>query len=220
MPPQEASKSVVQVTADGRGFVVEGRDGARYVLTAAHCLPRLPEPCSFLPVSERTFPTCLGGLWATAPEVWAECLFVDLVGDIAVLGAPDGQSLPRQCQAYEDFVSTAVPLLLRRVQPVEGGWPAERGWMFALDADRWFSCKVEAIHHAIWATEAAEPIRGGMSGSPILGDDGQVIAVCCASAGTGDRDVEDDREGGPNPGLSSLPGWFLDELTDQTTDPE
>jgi hypothetical protein len=49
-----------------------------------------------------------------------------------------------------------------------------------------------------------------MSGSPILGDDGRAIAVCCT--GSGNPDLEDGKEGGPNPGLVSLPGWFLEEL--------
>jgi hypothetical protein len=34
--------------------------------------------------------------------------------------------------------------------------------------------------------EASEPIRGGMSGSPVLVPDGAVIGVVCLSAGSGD----------------------------------
>lgn len=210
MPPQEASKSIVQV-GEGRGFVVEGADGVRYVVTAAHCLPFLPPPCSFSDNEECTFEV-LGPL-GTSPTVWALCLFVDPVSDIAVLGAPDSQDQFHKCKAYEDFVGMAMPLSLRWVQQ------PERGWIFTLDAERWFSCRVEAPR-AIWIWEAAEPIRGGMSGSPIVGDDGSAIAVLCTSDGSGDDDVEDDREGGPNPGIRNLPGWFLDELTGQSAGPE
>jgi hypothetical protein len=166
-----------------------------------------------LPASERTYGPLLGGLSATAPEIWAECLFVDPVSDIAVLGAPDGQILSDKCMAYEDFVSQATPLSIGRAKD------GEEGWLLALDATHWFRCRVE-VFSAIWISETAEPILGGMSGSPILGDDGQVIAVCVASGGTGDRDVEDDREGGPNPGLRHLPGWFLDELSEQSAESE
>ncbi len=87
----EATRSILKV-GDGRGFVVNGeRD--RLVITAAHCLPRFP-PChaaSYL--EERTYAALLGVLGRKKPTVWAECLFVDPVADIAVLGPPDDQEL-------------------------------------------------------------------------------------------------------------------------------
>jgi hypothetical protein len=171
-------------------------------VTAAHCLPHLPNACSFSFRSDVTFAELLGPLLATRATVGAECLFADPVGDIAVLGAPDNQSLPDQFQAYRDFIGEAVPLSLRRVRD------GEQGWLFALDGQHWFTCRVEDLSR-IWVMEATEPIRCGMSGSPIVGDDGRAIAVCCVSAGT---DLEDAREGGPNPGLAHLPGWFSEKL--------
>jgi hypothetical protein len=211
MPPPEAARSVVRV-GDGRGFVVEGNDENRYIVTAAHCLPHLPTACSFASASDVTFKDLLGPPQSTAPTIWAQCLFADPVGDIAVLGAPDGQILGDQCNAYEDFVSEAVPLSLRRVRD------EEPGWLFALDGQHWFRCKVEGIQHRLWVADATEPIRGGMSGSPILGDDGKALAVCCASAGSGDRELEDDGEGGPNPGVANLPDWFLEKLNPTDTE--
>ena len=38
-----AKRAVVQV-GDGRGFVVGAGEYDRYVITAAHCLPRQPKP--------------------------------------------------------------------------------------------------------------------------------------------------------------------------------
>jgi hypothetical protein len=38
-----AKRAVVQV-GDGRGFVVGAGENDRYVITAAHCLPRHPRP--------------------------------------------------------------------------------------------------------------------------------------------------------------------------------
>jgi hypothetical protein len=58
--------------------------------------------------------------------------------------------------------------------------------------------------------DAAQDIVGGMSGSPILTQDGSAIGVVVTSTG-------DQREGGPNPRLaSSLPGWLLGELNLQS----
>jgi hypothetical protein len=51
-----------------------------------------------------------------------------------------------------------------------------------------------------------------MSGSPILLDDGNAIAICCASGGG--QDLDEQREGGPNPILAAnLPVWIVEELT-------
>ncbi len=88
--PDRLSSAVITV-GDGRGFVVEGKDGERLVITAAHCLSRFP-PChaaSYL--HERTYQSLLGKI-GSPRSVWAECLFADPIGDIAVLGAPDYQA--------------------------------------------------------------------------------------------------------------------------------
>lgn len=42
--------------------------------------------------------------------MWAECLFVDPVADIVVLGSPDGQELQDQSEAYEALIEIAIPL--------------------------------------------------------------------------------------------------------------
>jgi hypothetical protein len=44
------------------------------------------------------------------PFIWAEYLFVDLIGDIAVLGSPDDQELYDQAEAYEEFIDQGVVL--------------------------------------------------------------------------------------------------------------
>jgi hypothetical protein len=67
-----------------------------------------------------------------------------------------------------------------------------------------------------WIQDAAEPIEGGMSGSPIVTDEGMAIGVVSIAAGfvTDDgRELGRPREGGPNPNLGgNLPGWLLGEL--------
>jgi hypothetical protein len=102
---EEARRAVVTV-GDGRGFVVQGK-WDRYVLTAAHCLPSFPpcHPHSYL--EERVYANLLGPLGGER-SVWAECLFVDPVADIAMISAPDNQELPDEADAFEALVSAAV----------------------------------------------------------------------------------------------------------------
>jgi hypothetical protein len=55
----------------------------------------------------------------------------------------------------------------------------------------------------------AQPIVGGMSGSPVISPDGHAIGICCASGQSDDGQFE----GGPNPRLlSNLPGWILRDV--------
>ena len=79
-------KCVVKVGA-GRGFVMEPRGsfGRRVIVTAAHCLPKLPPACTASYTEERTYRNLVGSFDGPKGNVCAECLFVDPVADIAVL---------------------------------------------------------------------------------------------------------------------------------------
>jgi len=98
----------------------------------------------------------------------------------------------------------AVPALKLRRSHV----PAPPVWegparLVALDG-RWLGCTLRAGSRALWVKDAAEPIVGGMSGSPILNNDGAALGIVCTGSG---------RWSGPNPFLMrQLPRWFLDEL--------
>jgi hypothetical protein len=224
---------IVAVGADGgRGFVVQvGSD--RYVLTAAHCLPDLPPASSASMLDERTYANLLGPL-GEEQTVWAECVFVDPVADIAVLCSPDGQSLFEEADAYEALVENedlpawtvdAPPL----VEP-PADWPtrvpADRAIgksparLVSLDC-RLFDCTI--VHsgrgHSLWVEDAAEPIRGGMSGSPILDNHGRAIGMVCTAGGivTEDgRTIGEVNGGGPNPKLVDvLPAWLVRRLIEK-----
>lgn len=117
----------------------------------------------------------------------------DPIGDIAVLGAPDGQHF-KECEAYEALMETSRPL------PIVDAPKTDRAWLLSLDG-HWFRCVVTHNGGPLWIRDAAEGIVGGMSGSPIVADDGTAIGVICTGAGT---------VGGPNPRLVyHLPTRFL-----------
>ena len=69
---------------DGCWTLSRPRGGDRGALS-----PSLPPAAVFAP--ERTYPGSVGALDGARFEVWAECVFVDPVADVAVLTAPDGQ---------------------------------------------------------------------------------------------------------------------------------
>jgi hypothetical protein len=186
----EAKNAVVKV-GDGRGFVVQYKH-YRVVITAAHCLPCFPPCMSFSGLEDRTYKALLGPL-GEQPAAWAECLFVDPIGDIAVLGPPDDQELSDECEAYETLVDAAAVLPIADA-PQDG--PA---WLLSLDG-RWFRCNVRH-NGGMLRISAAEGIACGMSGSPIVAADGSAIGVVCCGSVT---------EGGPNPRLThNLPAWLL-----------
>jgi hypothetical protein len=116
-----------------------------------------------------------------------------------------------QYEAYQEFTEQLVPLSLRH--PKDG----ERAWLCALDGERWFSGRAHGAP-MICLSDMAEPILGGMSGSPILASDGKAIGVCTTASGTvdasGTEDEDSFRESGPSPAMLSLPGWFIKELGD------
>src|SRR5262245_11700488 len=88
---ENAKRAVIRV-GDGCGFVVEGsKDRLLCVITAAHCLPHLPLPNPAPPIEERFYENLLGRI-GDSPTAGAECLFVDPIADIAVLGDPGGKS--------------------------------------------------------------------------------------------------------------------------------
>jgi hypothetical protein len=200
---QEASKrSILAVgPAGGRGFVVD-IDDEFLVVTAAHCLPRLPVPGP-PDTGELTFFKLLGPLGGEL-AVAAECKFVDPVSDLAVFGTPDNQALLDESSAYETLVAQATALSIADVRGAVG--EDSLGWLFSL-AGVWFKCKVSHHGGGLFVSEASQGIEGGMSGSPILRDDGAVIGVISTSSS---QHGEIHTSGGPNPRLTHhLPGCLL-----------
>ena len=68
--------------------------------------------------------------------MWAECLFVDPISDLAVLGPPDNQELPDQAEKYEKLTELLSPI---SVADAKRKAPA---WLRNLNGE-WFRCTVE-----------------------------------------------------------------------------
>jgi len=187
----ELTRAVVRV-GDGRGFVVNGEID-RLVITAAHCLPFFPPCMSMSFTEERTYKALLGPLGET-PTVWTECVFVDPIADIAVLGPPDNQTYFDQYDDYCRFVEAAATLPIAPA-PKKGG-----AWVLLLDRE-WRQCTTEHWGGPLGLSIA---IQGGMSGSPIIADCGSAIGVVVC----GDNDRPADM-GQPNL-VYHLPKRFLD----------
>jgi hypothetical protein len=113
--------------------------------------------------------------------------------------------LPDQYEAYENLVENVDPLTIADA-PRQG--PA---WLLSLD-NRWTRCTVRHLGGSLWISDATDGILAGMSGSPLLADDGSAIGVVCTSAGTSGLD-QPHTKGGPNPRLmGNLPGWCIRSL--------
>ena len=169
---KELYGSVVKV-GSGRGFVVEDDSGKRYVITAAHCLPDLPpaHPGSY--AHERTYNELIGPLASGTPDVWAECPFADPVADLAILGEPDGQELSKEWEAFDSFIEKATPLPISGRQII-------RGYVLTLaEPFKWIEVSLTTHPGSVSITEGVE---SGMSGSPILDEEGRAIAVISTSS--------------------------------------
>ena len=194
---------VVQISTGGRGFIVGSRK--RFVVTASHCLPRLPAPDPGAYLAQRTFQALLGPLGASC-DVWAECVYVDPVADLAVLAAPDAQHFASEAKNYELLAAQRTPLRVaalplertgKAAMPEAAEWQGP-GRLFSLEG-QWFECRLYATRRALWIGDKAQAFAGGMSGSPIADADGAAVGALCTTAA--------------NPILvQHLPRWLLDEI--------
>ena len=217
---------VLKVGDGGRGFVFEypyevpqvvlrqarerklrlkRRRWPKVIVTAAHCLGKLPPAHATAFTWEKTY-NLLGSLDGTKSNICAECLFIDPVADIAVLGAPDNQAsqeMYEQSEEYDKLVDDAPALRI-------GKPDAGRGWILSMDG-HWIPTPMK-VHGTLFGTALfIGPTEPGMSGSPILNGAGQAIGVVVIGSETIDsRGVVHEEMNGPQPILiRDLPARFV-----------
>ena len=201
-----AKSAVVQVGA-GRGFIV-GAGDHRYVVTAAHCLPRsrFPRPHLANSVPELTFPKIIGPLASKQRTIWGELCVISLTDDVAVFSEPDGQVLCDQCAEFEEFAKASIPIgnPPEAIEPhLRESHPGAAAFMLSLDGE-WQSCTVHNGGRFLVISDGAGFIRSGMSGEPIIDANGGAIGLMSTSG-----------SGGVNthPSLTDcLPPWLLRKL--------
>lgn len=174
--PGDGAKNAVVKVGGGRGSVVRGGHD-RYIITAGHCLPSMPPCIGASHDYERTYRKLVGPLGESKPTIWAECLFVDPVSDLAVLGGPDNQSLSKEADAYAALTESVRPLRV-------GGAPS-KAVVYVLTLDRrWIGCVATHVGGPLWLDALPESIEGGMSGSPIVDSTGAALGVVCLDGGS------------------------------------
>jgi hypothetical protein len=195
----------------------------RVVVTAAHCLPYMPPAHMASGWNERTYRRLIGPLGGELIAT-AECLFADPVRDVAVLGPPDTDYMSdfvaacavdlnmfdppvkpdevaaahaylQEAAACEQLIATATTLPI--AYPVV---EKARAWVLSLDGE-WVARTVQCfpgsgVLSATLRRGERHNVDSGMSGTPILNDNGKAIGVC--STGSWDVDL-----------TASLPGRFL-----------
>jgi Trypsin-like peptidase domain len=185
----------VVTVGGGRGFVVAGEGETKLIITAVHCLPDLPPAHRGRYLEEETYQALVGPL-DEEPTVWVSCLFADHVADLAILGPPDNQELGEQSDAYNAFVEPIKPITIADTAKGRAFEKQGRSWLLSLDL-QWYSAPYSVFGDGPLCWELGTKTEGGMSGSPIINDDGAAIGVLTLSAPSNPRLVRD------------LPGWLL-----------
>jgi hypothetical protein len=192
---EEIESGIVRV-GEGRGFLVKSSRFGALVITAGHCLPHLPPAMPAGYTEEYTYQNLLGAIEESALSITAEFLFVDPVGDLAVLGGPDNQTFFDESEAYEEFAEHRFKLAIGR--PTD---ELTEAWLFSRE-NQWESCRAGTTHRLTLQIEGAPwmAIAPGTSGSPVVLEDGS--AVGAISLGQSDNPVL----------VHHPPGWLLADL--------
>ena len=190
----EITAAVVTV-GGGRGFVVAGEFETKLIITAVHCLPDLPPAHRGRYLEEETYQALIGPL-GEEPTVWVSCLFADHVADLAILGSPDDQELGEQSDAYNAFVEPIQPMTIANTVKGRAFEKQGRSWLLSLDL-KWYPAPYSVFGEGSLCLGLDTKTKGGMSGSPIVNDDGAAIGVVTFSGSSNPRLVRD------------LPGWLL-----------
>lgn len=174
----------------GQGVLVPGG----YILTAAHCVNWSIKGGMVLgDFCLHRIQTADGELLDVTPYA------VEPVNDIAALGALDDQAAPQKADAFEEFCESTPPVPVCTDEYAFGEYfpvhiYTHKGEWIAGQAARFGSFVTGSLF-----VEPDSSIEGGTSGSPVVNDRGQLVAIVSNTGEVGGTS--------PRPHLA-LPGWI------------
>lgn len=182
VPAGTLALSIVAV-GEACGFAVDGGPNGTVIITAAHVLPSWTvDNRDLVPIrprqerfaDERRIPDLVGSLGYDG-RFAVECIFVDLVADVAILASPDPSS-PSAAESIR-FFESQQPLRFApaHVEPKQAfvfspfaSFSANSGWWVALDGLR---ISGSALVHRDSIFEF------GTAGGPVIDAQGHVVAI-------------------------------------------
>lgn len=173
-----AIQNAIVRVGGGRGFYI-GDERRPLVITAAHCLPHLPPPHSASKAEERSYADLIGSLDGAEREICTECVFVDPIADVAILGEPDGDRFYDEWEAYNAFFEDRPALTIGTLDH------PTQGWLLTLNGE-WIEVAVDITKSRTWLSLPSlsrathDAIARGTSGSPILLGDRRVVGLISA----------------------------------------
>ena len=180
----------------GCGVLVNGN----IIVTAAHCVQiNLSGEMAILDQSLDTIDTRHQG------TIKAKILFVELVNDIALLGAADYQDSYSDCEKYKEYCNHTKAIQICsddfETQKEYEAYVSYRGKLIKIKHQK---MNAKAQRHWFESEEIIEP---GMSGSPIVNPKGELIGVLSHSSSD-----TDNINGKFSLITTTLPDYFLKQI--------